>query len=78
MTVQALYGTWVTTIGLTGIIIGSILSIADFSRRGKIQPAEVITKSNVADQLIKLVELRKNGQITDEEFEAAKKKLVSS
>jgi hypothetical protein len=35
MTVQSLYGAWITTIGIAGIIIGGILSIADFLRRGK-------------------------------------------
>ena len=37
-----------------------------------------ITNDNLSDELIKLNELFKNGVLTQEEFERAKKKLIES
>ena len=37
-----------------------------------------VTNNNLSDELIKLSELFKNGVLTQEEFEKAKKKLIES
>ena len=37
-----------------------------------------VTNDNLSDELIKLSELFKNGVLTQEEFEKAKKKLIES
>ena len=37
-----------------------------------------VTNNNLSDELIKLNELFKNGVLTQEEFEKAKKKLIES
>lgn len=78
MTVQTLYGFWMTTIGIAGIIIGGILSIADFSRRRRVQPTETSSWANVGDQLYKLYDLYKSGQITEEEYDTLKRKVISN
>jgi hypothetical protein len=77
MTVQTLYGFKMTAIGIAGIIIGGILSIADFSRQKKVQAANAVTWSNIGDQLFKLYDLYKSGQITEEEYDTAKSKVIS-
>ena len=44
-------------------------------------PTDVVTESNQQDiysQLVKLDDLRKKGILTDEEFEAQKKKLLEA
>jgi hypothetical protein len=78
ITIQTRYGIWMTTIGIAGIIIGGILSIADFSRRRLVQPTETSPWANVGDQLYKLYDLYKSGQITEEEYDTLKRKIISN
>jgi len=77
MTVKALYGVWLTAIGIAGIIIGGVLSISDFSRQGRVQLSETSSRSNIGDQLFKLYDLYKSGQITEEEYDTLKRKVIS-
>lgn len=70
------YGFWITIIGFAGIVIGALLSIAD--SLWKPTPNEAVEHPpDIASQLARLVELHKGGSLSDEEFESAKKILLS-
>jgi hypothetical protein len=70
------YGFWITIVGFAGIIIGGLLSIAESIWKPK-SNATVEHPPDMTIQLIRLVELHKDGALSDEEFESAKKRLLS-
>ena len=52
--------------------------LGDFTNEEDTNSSLRITNDNLSDELIKLNELFKNGVLTQEEFERAKKKLIES
>jgi hypothetical protein len=70
------YGFWMTIVGFAGIVIGGLLSMAD-SLRIPTPNKAVERPPDIASQLARLVELHNEGSLSDDEFESAKKKLLS-
>ena len=52
--------------------------LEDLTSEEDINSSLGVTNDNLSDELIKLSELFKNGVLTQEEFEKAKKKLIES
>ena len=52
--------------------------LGDLTSEEDINSSLGVTNDNLSDELIKLSELIKNGVLTQEEFEKAKKKLIES
>jgi hypothetical protein len=53
--------------------LGSVLSRVEEARRARAAPAH---PADLADQLARLAELHRAGELTDEEFGAAKRRLL--
>ena len=76
MGVDYQYGFWITIVGFAGIVIGGLLSIADSSWKPK-SSSLLERPLDMTSQLTRLAELHKDGALSDEEFESAKKRLLS-
>lgn len=56
--------------------LGSVLSRVEEARRARAAPAHPAAAADLADQLARLAELHRAGELTDEEFGAAKRRLL--
>jgi hypothetical protein len=64
------WGFWITVAGLTGIIVGGVFNLVDLMRRGRSRPGTV-------DELTRLAGLYRSGALSDEEYAAAKKRIIA-